>query len=159
MERGFALIEAIVGIGIALTLLVTMTMLIVQATHISRAGKDRFIALLYLREAIEISKDLEQSNWDLIANAASVCATICHPEASSSAWTLVAGNETLDGGTYTRFIRAFPVFRNQLTFPNIIVESGGVFDPNTKKVSATIAWQNAAGPHTMSLETYIYNLP
>jgi len=46
-----------------------------------------------------------------------------------------------------------------LDFPNEIVLTGGVSDPNTKKVIAMVVWSDASSlPHNMDIEEYAYNL-
>lgn len=153
-NKGFSIIETIISMSIASILLVVFTGLTISAVDMGRTNASQFRASMYLRELNEIAKDLEQSNWDLLASATSSCAapSICHPEVSGNAWTVSAGSETLDG-VYTRSLTVEPVYRDQLTFPNSIVPIG-IFDPDTKKVIGTITWDG----NSMTLETYIYDL-
>lgn len=153
--RGFGLIEAIISMSIAAILVVVFTSLIVRTVAISRTNADRFRATLYLRELAEVAKDLEQSDWTVLASATSTCAfpSLCHPKVSGNTWIVASGSESLDHGAYVRSFSVLDVYRNQLTFPNVIVETPGVSDPNTKKVAGSVLWSQG----TMELETYIYN--
>ena len=38
-----------------------------------------------------------------------------------------------------------------------IVESGGADDPNTKKVTATVSWEERGRSHSIELITYLTN--
>lgn len=154
-SKGFGLIEATISMSIAAVLVVVFTALIIQTVQISRTNADRLRATLYLRELSEVAKDLEQSNWDLLASATSTCAfpSVCHPEVSGNIWVVASSTESLDGGAYVRSFTVEDVYRDQLTFPNSIVETPGVLDPGTKKVTGTVVW--AGG--TMELEAYVYD--
>ena len=66
-----------------------------------------------------------------------------------------SGDEEPDGDTFTRWITVEDVGRNQKAFPNVI-DPGGLYDPNTKKIIACIMW-NDGTLHEMKLETYVYN--
>lgn len=145
------MIEVIISLLVGSILVMTFITLVIQSKKIESTNKDAFRAELYLRETIEAAKDLEQSDWDEITG----CASICHPEISTDAWTVVDGEETIDS-TFTRSFSVYPVQRNQLSFPNEIVESGGIEDPNTKKVVASIEWDANGAIRTLTLETYIY---
>jgi len=152
---GFGLIEAIVSMAIAAALIVVFIMLIIRTVETSRTNADRLRATLYLRELSEVAKDLEQSNWEMLASATSTCAfpSVCHPQVAGNIWTVASSTESLEGGAYVRSLTAEEVYRDQLTFPNFIVSTPGVLDPNTKKVTGSVVWSGG----TMELETYVYN--
>lgn len=155
---GFALVEILVGIGITAVLLATFATLIVQSKKISRQSRDEFLALLYLREAVEITKDLEMSDWAEFENPDCQAPSVCHPAASGNVWKTFPDEETV-GGIFHRTISFSGVYRDPAGFPNEIVASGGTLDPNTKKITATIAWNNGSENRTRSLETYVYQYP
>lgn len=154
-NKGFAMVEAMISLVVVALIIVTFQSLITQSIKINKVNELELKANLYLREAIEITKDLEVSDWNQLIQPA--CDSACHPEIISNDWVLSAGEENNIDGTYTRNIRVRPVNRDQLAFPNQIVESGGVNDPNTKKVIVSIAWDNTLGPRNLTLETYVYN--
>lgn len=151
------MIEVMIGMGIAAVLLMGFAVLVIQSAKVSRANATELKATLYLREVIEALKDLEQSNWAAIVAAPCAAPFTCHPAAISNAWTLTAGEEALNDGTYTREFSTELVYRDAAT--GDIVELPGLLDPNTLKVSATIRWHNGITDRQMILETYVYNLP
>lgn len=67
-------------------------------------------------------------------------------------WRLIAGSETL--GIFTRTIVFESVQRDAL---DNIVESGGVMDIGTKKITAEISWQERQRPHAVEMSTYLAN--
>lgn len=154
-EGGFIMVEAIVGVVLASTLLTVFISLNVQATKLNCANVNNFKADMYLKELIEITKDLEQSDWDMISNFSDT-GDGYHPEISAdNEWELFADVELVDN-RYTRSIIIENVKRNREEFPNVIDPDGPYNDPNTKKIIACIKW-NDGSPHEMKLETYVYN--
>jgi len=155
-KEGFALIEIMVSTAAGILILVSFLTLAMQAKKISRINSEKLRATLYLREAIEIAKDLEISNWSELSEPACAAPLTCHPEIVAGAWQLLANEETLDNGFFRRSLSVFPVYRNRLEFPNEIVTTGGVLDPDTKKVRTDISWTDEFGAKTMNLEIYVH---
>ncbi|MDP3963059.1 MAG: hypothetical protein Q8Q39_01035 [bacterium] len=154
--QGFALVEVLVGLGMASILMIGFAVLILQAGKVSRANAMELKATLYLREVVEVLKDMEQTNWIGVAIAPCLSPFTCHPEPAGGVWSLTTGDETLDG-TYTRSFSLDPVYRDATT--NDIVTAPGLLDPDTLKASAQITWNNRFTDRTMTVETYLYNLP
>jgi type II secretory pathway pseudopilin PulG len=156
--EGFAMVEALVSIALIAILLITFEVLIAHAIKINRINRYELKASLYLREVIEIAKDLEQSDWDTLISSTCLVPNACHPLAIGGAWALVGGQEVLDSNTYTRTISIEPVCRDDSGFPNNIVPCPGLFDdPDTKKVIATIEWDDGFTNRDLTLETYVYH--
>ena len=162
LNKGFGIVEALVGITIAALLLVTFTTLIWQTIKINNANAKDLKATMYLQELIEVAKDLEQSDWDeLTKDACNISIDSnykCHPyiDIVLQKWFLsTSGKEYLENNTYTRWLTIENVSRDPAT--NEIVTSGGVDDPNTKKVKAEIKWNNGFQDRNLTLETYVYN--
>lgn len=155
-KAGFGIIEAILGITIATILFVTLTSLTIKTMKISQANTDGLKAINYLRELIEIAKDLEQSNWEELKVSGGPWYPIVSSSGEENNWLFVSGEESLENGTYTRWLEVEKVYRDNLTFPNEILPSPGVLDLNTKKVIAKIKWSNGLGSQEMILEAYLY---
>lgn len=156
-KQGFSIIEAVVGTAIAAAILVTFLTLIVSARQISRSNAEELRAALYLREAVEIARDLEASDFAEFENADCTAPGVCQISISGNAWTLTGGTQTLDG-KYARTISVHPVYRDKPAeeFPNEIVASPGVLDPNTKKITGVVSWTGQWGMKSRQLETYVY---
>jgi len=164
-NKGFSIIEALVGITLAALLLVAFTALISQTIKINHANTSGLKATMYLQELIEIAKDLEQStstwqsNW--ISTTGQECNTlyVCYPMASGTTWTLIsttttAKGEYLENNIYTRWLTIENVCRD--SNKNIDACPSDELSTSTKKVIATITWNNGFGSQTSTLETYVY---
>ncbi len=165
LTSGFTLIEVMVSIGLASIVLLAITSLNVQTHKVTSRNMLDLRASLYLTEALEAAKDLEVSNWNLLKTATCTSIAPCHPSLPSGGgvWTLPSGSEVLDT-IFTRSVWIESVYRNQCTFPNAIVATGGVIcpsssNPGTLKFVATLTWNDSSGPRTQKLETYLYQLP
>ncbi len=162
-SKGFALVEVVVGIGIAAFILTTFSTIALQSKKISQANMRSFRATMYLREAVEVAKDLEQTNWagpTGIANPLCTSSPYCHPQAAGNVWTLVSGEESLDDGMFTRTLSVSSVYRDASTNAIDLADPPtGVPDPNTKKITSRVTWDTGFAVRTGTLEAYIYNMP
>jgi type II secretory pathway pseudopilin PulG len=156
-EEGFAIVETLISIAIIALLLIGFEVLISQAIKMNRVNRTELKASLYLQEAIEIAKDLELSDWDTLTGSSCTSSDVCYPVDSGGAWTLSNGLESLDSGSYVRELYVEDVCRDDSGFPNNIVDCPGSFnDPNTKKVVATVQWDDSFRSRNLSLEAYVY---
>ena len=155
-EDGFVMVEALVGIVIASILLVTFTSLSSRAITLNRDNVNNFRANMYLKELIEITKDLEQSDWGEIKD----CNIRCKPSQNGNTWGLAAiadinnpdDYENIDNKFFKRWIIVENVNRD---LNNKIAEFGNS-DDKTKKIIAHIEWDDGT-LHEMKLETYVYD--
>ena len=69
-----------------------------------------------------------------------------------SRWQLLSGVETI--GIFTRDVVIEPTERNGLYN---IVESGGIIDPETKKATVTVSWQERGEVRELKAESYFTN--
>lgn len=156
-NNGFSVLEVVISTAISAVLLITFLTLIFESKKAGAGSSDDLKAMLYLREAIEVSKDLEKTNWAEIKNSLCAGPEKCHPEIASGAWIFVTGEEILEN-RFTRKISVFPVYRSSVSFPNEITETPGILDPNTKKIKASVSWPARGGQNkTINLENYVYN--
>jgi len=156
-NKGFSIIEAIVGITLAALLLVAFTALISQTIKINHANTSGLKATMYLQELIEIAKDLEQSATPTIFFATGVPSPCinCHPEIIGGIWNLVSGPEPLEGFA-TRTMTISPVSRNPVTNEIETTYDFTHDSTSTKMATATITWYDGSQSHTSKLETYLY---
>lgn len=155
-NRGFGLVEIIISVGLVATFILTFSTLIMQAMKTSRANNSELKAMIYLQELIEIGEDLEQSNWQALNDSNCQSPNLCHAGIQENKWILLPENEIIENN-YSRSLSVENVYRNRLSFPNEITETGGILDPNTKKVIAKISWNNGFEPRELILETYLYD--
>lgn len=157
------MIEALVGIAVSSMFLMGFISLTLQSQMVARQNTKTLAATLALREAIEIARDLEKSDWDELTKAECESPDVCHPVTVASLWTLADNSELLDG-TIERSLSWEQVCRNQAAYPNEIVEdpsctAPNVIDPSTRKITATVSYETKNGTKTSSLSAYVYQLP
>ena len=153
--HGFAFVEVVVSIGIAAVLLMTFTALVFQGLRVGQLNLSSLKARLYAEEALEAARDLEKSNWALLAT----CGAACTFTLSGGAWGVVPGSESLDGGAYERAVSVGDVCRDAVGFPNTIVNCPGAFtDPDTKRVTATVSWTHGGAAQQQVIEMFVYNI-
>jgi len=149
-NKGFSIIEAIVGITLAALLLVAFTALISQTIKINHANKSGLKATMYLQELIEIAKDLEQSNW--IELSTTTCASGCSANIDANEWKLTnPGDQNLENFTRNIFVNQVCRLSGEIVDCSV---GGAEVSTNTKKVIATIKWND--GVNSSILETYVY---
>lgn len=139
-NSGFGVIEAIVGIAVGSILLVAFASLIWQTMKMSRANVRDFKAQLYLKELVEVIRDLEQSNWQEIANTFCTEFSPCFPQISGGNWDLVSGSKENLEGIFERWI---------------VIEDTA--DTQTKKVTAKLEWNNGFENKNLKTEIYVYS--
>jgi hypothetical protein len=152
---GFALLDAIIGVGIAALLTFAFLASIAQAERSGAAARDAMQAQLLLLEAYEVAYAISQSEWSALDPAVCTVADPCAPAVVGGVWTLSAGEETV--GRFTRGLAVEPA-RRATTAPFALVETGGDADPDTRKVTATVSWVFRGEARTETLDFYVYAL-
>jgi len=157
-EKGFILFDALVGVFFGTIFLVAFAELILNGVKMSYVNNSQLKAKFYLQELIEVTKDLEQtpSGWQTIINTSCNDSSPCYPTTSGSDWILVSdpSKQTLENNTYTRWLTIEDVYRNPTNQIVNRTDPGAVLSTSTKKVIATITWNN--GRQTSTLVTYVY---
>lgn len=156
-RQGFAIIDAVVGMLMASIILFAFTSMVYKAVSISSHNSAALKADLFLSEIIEANRSLERTDFFSLSSTMCTSVSPCHVEVLSGSWVVVSGQEIIEGN-YTRSFYIEDVYRDQSTFPNSIVTSGGVLDPNTKKIISQISWNTSSGAQQSTLEMYVYAL-
>jgi hypothetical protein len=121
-------------------------------------GVEQTAATQYASEGLDAVRSIKNRGF---ANLSAVNATGRSVILSGGVWTFGADNttNTLTHSTtdnYIRQVKVEPVNRSLASPNGNIVASGGVLDPLTKKVTATVTWQfTTARPQTVTLISYM----
>ena len=150
-NKGFGIIEALVGITVGGLLLATFSDLIYQTIKINRANSNQIKATMYLQELVEVAKDLEQTDggWQVLINVSSPSS----PLPNGFNWDLTPGEETLEGN-FVRSLTVEEVCRDSTSHAIKTCDFSDTHSTNTKKITAKITWDN--GTNASQLETYVY---
>lgn len=148
-NKGASIIEILVVIAI---LAVTLTALLGLANFsLSVQGLVRQTtqAKGLAQEAMEAVRSIrDNGGWSQIINGS-------HGLAASAGYWSFSGTENIING-FTRTISISDVQRDA---SSNVVESGGVVDPDTKKITVTVSWSERGRPHDIELITYLTNWP
>lgn len=139
-EKGFSVVEIMV---VAAIITVSLTALLGVASFslkILDLAQENTEAIALAQEMLETVRNFrDETDWDVNGLGTLAVAVDYYPQKSGLplSWSLVLGTEIING--FTRKI----VFENVMRDSNDdIVESGGVNDPDTKKVITTISWKD-----------------
>jgi prepilin-type N-terminal cleavage/methylation domain-containing protein len=139
-NNGFSMVEVIVSIGIASMVVLGFTYINIQNIRISQHNILNLQANLYAMEAMEVTKDLEISNWSEFDN----CVNKCYPKIDEGLWTFENGQEDIAGeGVFTRWIE--------------VEDNSNFFE--SKKITATVEWSDfLKTDQSIKVETYVFNI-
>ena len=152
--RGISLIEALIGLGILVTVLVGLVVSFQVFFRVSLTNTEKIQGAFLLEEGIEIVRFLRDESWSTHIATVTVN-TDYYPTFSGSTWTLTTTPTTTN--SFTRKVTLHDVFRRDSD--SVIVASTSpdtkTLDVNTKFVTVMVITPRAA---EMELSTYITNL-
>lgn len=158
-KLGVSIIEiliVVVIIAVALTSLLSLTAFLLRASILI---KDTAQAKNLAEETVEQVRNFRDGkDWNSNGLGTLLTGEInpYHLEkditVSPPKWKLVSGEEIMDG--FERKVIFTDVQRDS---DDNIVESGGVSDPGTKKVKATVSWGKIDAWHQIEIVTYLTN--
>jgi len=147
--NGFGLVEIVVAIGIISVSLFALLQTEIAAIKLLRGEKENLEAYLLAEESLEAVRSMRDESW--ASNIAGVSDnTSYYPVVENGKWKLSAGTSSVINGKYHRSVVFQPVTRNA----SDQIVAGGILDPDTKKIVATVAWGNG---NTKILTAYITN--
>lgn len=152
MNKGYGLIEIIVGAALMSVVLFALLGVTHNAVRLSRESLREVQASLLLEEGAEAVRLLRDRSW--INEIASLApGTEYFLEFDSATWQSTTTEEIIDG----LFQRSFNVENVNRDINDDIVSSG-TFDPDTRKVNLLVSWPNLRGTTTrQEVSTYLTN--
>ena len=162
-QGGFTLIEAIVAITVFVVSVAGMIQLTLVARSSSDQGRDVTQASNYLQEGVEAVRSIRDAGWANITAITSETDYRLTPQSATPPWVLSPGSEAISGTKFTRTLRFSDVRRSEddgnvalSSGDNICIGTGcGAYDdPDTRRVTVTVSWQQ--GTRTVSRQIYAY---
>lgn len=161
-ERGLSVVEILVVIFIitvALVSLLRLTSFSIQTSTLMRQNTQAVVLAKETMEAIRNFKDGIAWNNDDPGNEYDGLGVLgmsdYYPRKSTDSpprWQMIVGEEIIGG--FTRKIRFHGVNRD---INGDIVEVGGVNDPDTKKATVFVSWEERGRLHQIAIATYFTN--
>ena len=153
--RGISLIEMLVSISVIAVTLTSLLGLASFSLKITILIRQTSQANYISQEIMEQIRNIRnETSWSADGIGTLVMGADYYVQKTGSPWQwqLIQGTETVNG------------FTKKAIFENVmrdgtdnIVESGGADDPNTKKVTATVSWEERGRSHSIELITYLTN--
>ena len=155
-KKGVSIIEILIVIAIVGFTLVSILGLVVLSLKISTSTKEIVQANALAQETIEAIRNFRDgTEWATNGLGTLTTGVFYHLEKTADVpakWSLDGGEGTI--GNFTQKI----IFEDvQRDINDNIVESGGTNDPDTKKITTTISWQERGKTHQIEIITYLTN--
>lgn len=151
-RQGFSVVELLVVAGIAGLVLVGIGQLVLLASKPISMGIRESEAIFLAAEGLEAVRALRNESWtDTIAPLTTAAAY--YPLIANNRWTLTQQDPGLLQGMYSRTIIMREAYRNDADD----LSDSGTVDPNTRRVEATVSWNEHGSEKSVVLETYITN--
>lgn len=147
---GFGVLEVLVASAVVSTALVSLFFVFALSQRAVLRASEKVRANFIAEEGLEVMRHLRDRSWsEHLAGLAADTNYYLFFDTESSAWSITALNPGMIDGTFDRTVRVASVMRD--IGSDDIVESGGVIDPDTWKVTVTVLW----GGRLVSAETYV----
>ena len=174
---GSVVIEILISLSLAAFLIAVLGNLISAIRRLETAQNFRQRALAHARESLEMVTSLQNELFACLSatpgpgtctNIQGSCTLVAaynscwldlnttgpfHLEEVSGNWQLVLGGQSVPGDA--DFFRSLTITNMNRDANGNLVTSGGTPDPNTKKVTAQLSWQERGQPKNFSLSTLL----
>jgi prepilin-type N-terminal cleavage/methylation domain-containing protein len=151
-SRGMGLIEILIVLAILGIGFLAIISFLIFSRGISHQTVRSTEATSLAEEGVEAVRRLRDQSWSgNIADKA--VATNYYLVISGGSWTLSASNPGVINNLYTRTVRFDNVYRDGSNN----ISSSGNLDPNTKKLTVRVSWQEGSRNKEVVLTTYITN--
>ncbi|XOB42110.1 MAG: type IV pilus modification PilV family protein [Candidatus Nealsonbacteria bacterium] len=154
-QKGISLIEILIVISIitvSLTSLLGLVSFSLNATSLTKQTSQANNIAQELIEQVRSFRDSTDWSVDGIASLTTGINYYIEKSGLPLKWQLIQGTETING--FTKKIVFKTAKRDGL---DNIVEMGGTNDTNTKKITATVSWQERNKDHQIEIVTYLTN--
>lgn len=142
--KGFTIIEILVAIVILGFVSASFAALFNFSLRANSQNEKNLMALNLSKENLEIIRALRNESWDYLTNL--TMGANYHIVKNDNQWALSQGAESIS--TFNRRVIIDNVYRD---INDNIITSGGVLDPDTKKITSIIEWTN----QNITLTTYL----
>jgi len=155
-NRGFSLIEVVVGAAIISISFLGLMTLASTSFYLMEQGERYVQASFLLEEGTEALRVLRDSGWQENIGSLNVETSYCLVFSTfNNSWGVASSSAYIDG-IFERSFILYDVNRDHSS--DDIVDSGGVLDPNTKKVVMSVSWLSRKGTTTKSISTYLMDI-
>lgn len=152
IQYGFGMVEIIIGAAVLSVSLLGIANFFQSTLAVSRTTSAMVQGGYLLEEGVEVVKLLRDEDYS--SNIAQMSTTTpTYLVWNSTAWATSTVGTFIDG-KFERSIIAGEVTRDT----GGDIAPSGTFDPNTKLITVTVAWQTKGATTTKTIQTYITNI-
>lgn len=154
LQKGFSLIEIVLGIGMLTVSLVSITSYYKKVLDVSNDTTRHIQSGFLLEEGLESVKMLRDQSWSTKIASLSTT-TSYYLYWSGTQWTATTTSQLVEN-TFVRSFKLTDVKRDA----NDDIANVGTYDPGTKKLTVYVAWSHKGTKNvaTDTAETYVTNL-
>lgn len=146
-NKGNSIIEIIIAIGIFALVFPSLSILVIGSFSSTLRDSERFRADMFLQQGFEAVRSIRDYSYTNLTTGAHGLTK------ENGHWEFTGTSDT--NGQFTREILVEEVERDKEC---IITQSGGMIDPNSRKITATITWDLEEGNTTsISASQYLNN--
>jgi len=128
-QQGQSLIELLVAMVVFILVISSIMFLVLDAHTANRQGGERSKAVLLAQEGSEAALSIAKQGWRNLTEGDHGI------DSGSGVWEWLGNSNIID--KFTRKVTVEPVYRDGV---GDIVQSGGILDPDTKKITSKINW-------------------
>ncbi|HDZ54298.1 MAG TPA: hypothetical protein ENI19_00095 [Candidatus Nealsonbacteria bacterium] len=151
-QKGISVIEILVAIAVLLISFIGIFGILVFSLKTSHSIKETTLANFLAQETIEAVRNFRDgTTWNVDGLGTLTTEVAYHQEQIGDTppqWTLALGEEIING-----FLRKVIFESVDRDANDNIVESGGTDDPETRKITVTVSWQDK----NVEITTYLTN--
>ena len=155
-SKGITVLETLVAIAIIVIVLVGVYGLVVFSLGVTNALRKSSQAHFLAQEAAEAVRNFkDNTEWSVNGLGALSEMVFYYPiktGASLKEWQMILGQEEIEG--FTRSIVIHEVGRD---ISGNILQSGGTVDPDIKKITVSVSWQDRGQNKEIQLNSYFAN--
>src|SRR3989344_4997112 len=153
MNKGFGLVEVVIASAIISVSVFSLSAVSVIGSRLQSQSLEKIRANFLAEEGLEAMRFLRDKSWNTnLANLSSGTNYYVSFASSTSQWSVGSTDVPYADSFFDRKITVENVFRDS---NDNIVLSGGAQDPDTKKVTVVVLWQDRNATTTINLSTYL----
>lgn len=147
--HGFSLLEVVLAIAVFAIFASSAAGIIIQGLKLNMLSAEQTIANQYASEGLEAVKSIKNQSYSLLSDTGATGITD-----SGGTWSFNGTNNSFDN----KYVRTISVSTIQRDASGNIVDSGGITDPNTKKITSQVTWTVGGGrSDSVILSTFLGN--
>lgn len=153
-KNGFGLVEVLVGASILTAFIVLGVAGFQFFIGQSYKSVDKVQAAFLAEEGVEAMRFIRDKGFqDHISTLSD--GSDYYLDFSDDTWSATSTTQPYINSTFKRVVSVEGVNRDS---NDDITETGGSYDPNTKKITVSVEWQTKTGTTSTSISTYLMNI-